>query len=77
MHPSGRPLPTLIVWYNAKCPVCSAGIDWQRNRLVRVACTGAIEFRDINMEPDALRHFRADVNDVRRRLHAVDADDRL
>src|SRR6202012_106798 len=69
--------PTLVVWYNTKCPVCNAGIDWQSNRLVRAARTGAIEFRDINSEPDALRHFGADVNDVRRRLHAVDGDGRL
>ena len=72
-----KTLPTLIVWYNTKCPVCNAGIDWQRNRLVRAARAGAMEFRDINLEPDALRHFGADVNDVRRRLHAVDADGRL
>jgi predicted DCC family thiol-disulfide oxidoreductase YuxK len=77
LNPSGRPLPTLIVWYNTKCPVCNTGIDWQRNRLVRVARAGAIEFRDINIEPDALQHFGAHVNDVRRRLHAVDADGRL
>jgi len=72
-----KTLPALIVWYNTKCPVCNAGIDWQRNRLVRAARAGAIEFRDINIEPDALQHFGADVNDVRRRLHAVDADGRL
>jgi predicted DCC family thiol-disulfide oxidoreductase YuxK len=55
-----KPLPALIVWYNTKCPVCNAGIDWQRNRLVRAARAGAIEFRDINIEPDALQHFGAD-----------------
>src|ERR1700733_1652390 len=65
----------LIVWYNTKCPVCNAGIDWQRSRLVRAARAGAIEFRDINLEPDALTRFRAGVNDVRRRLHGVDADE--
>ena len=67
----------LTVWYNTKCPVCNAGIDWQHNRLVRTARAGAIEFRDINLEPDALSGFGADVNDVRRRLHAVDADGRF
>lgn len=63
----------LTVWYNTKCPVCNAGIDWQRNRLVPAARSGAIEFRDINLEPDALARFGAGVNDVRRRLHGVDA----
>ena len=62
----------LTVWYNTKCPVCDAGINWQRSRLVRAARAGAIEFRDINSEPDALSRFGADVDDVRRRLHAVD-----
>src|ERR1700682_769724 len=67
----------LTVWYNTKCPVCNAGIDWQHNRLVRAARAGAIEFRDINLEPDALSRFGAGIEDVRRRLHAVDADGRL
>jgi predicted DCC family thiol-disulfide oxidoreductase YuxK len=70
-------VPKLTVWYNTKCPVCNAGIDWQRNRLVRAAKAGAIEFRDINLEPDALARFDAGVEDVRRRLHAVDAEGRL
>ena len=67
----------LTVWYNSKCPVCNAGIDWQRGRLVRAARTGGIEFRDINLEPDALARFGASLADVRRRLHGVDADGRL
>jgi predicted DCC family thiol-disulfide oxidoreductase YuxK len=67
----------LTVWFNAKCPVCDAGIAWQRRRLARAARAGAIEFRDINLEPDALRRFGSDLNDVRRRLHAVDAAGRL
>jgi len=64
-------LPKLIVWYNTKCPVCNAGIDWQRNRLVKAARAGAIEFRDINFEPDALAAHGAGVEDVRRRLHGM------
>jgi predicted DCC family thiol-disulfide oxidoreductase YuxK len=70
-------MPELTVWYNTKCPVCSAGIDWQRSRLVRAARAGIIEFRDIGLEPDALARFGAGVEDVRRRLHAVDAAGRL
>ena len=64
---------TLTVWYNTKCPVCNAGIEWQHRRLVRAA----IEFRDINLEPAALSRFGAEVEDVRRRLHAVDGEGRL
>jgi predicted DCC family thiol-disulfide oxidoreductase YuxK len=70
-------LPKLTVWYNTKCPVCNAGIDWQQSRLVQAARTGAIDFRDINLQPDALSRFGAGIEDVRRRLHAVDAEDRL
>jgi len=61
----------LIVWYNTKCPVCNAGIDWQRNRLVKAARSGAIEFRDIDCEPEALAAHGAGVEDVRRRLHGM------
>jgi predicted DCC family thiol-disulfide oxidoreductase YuxK len=67
----------LTVWYNTKCPVCNAGIDWQTNRLVRAARAGEIEFRDINLEPDALAPHGAGVEDVRRRLHGIDADGRF
>jgi predicted DCC family thiol-disulfide oxidoreductase YuxK len=69
--------PQLTVYYNTKCPVCNAGIDWQRSRLVQAARAGVIEFRDINLEPDALSRFGAGIEDVRRRLHAVDAAGRL
>jgi predicted DCC family thiol-disulfide oxidoreductase YuxK len=69
--------PKLTVWYNTKCPVCNAGIDWQRSRLIRAARAGIIEFRDINLNPDALSRFGAGVEDVRRRLHAVDVEGRL
>ena len=68
---------TLTVWYNTKCPVCNAGIEWQHRRLVRAARAGVIEFRDINLEPDVLSRFGAGVEDVRRRLHAVDVEGRL
>ncbi|SFJ06741.1 hypothetical protein SAMN05216525_11822 [Bradyrhizobium sp. Gha] len=26
--------PHLTVYYNTRCPVCDAGIDWQRNKLL-------------------------------------------
>ena len=69
--------PKLTVWYNTKCPVCDTGITWQRNRLVRAARSGTIDFRDINGEPDALARFGASLEDIRRRLHGVDGDDKL
>ena len=70
-------LSKLTVWYNTKCPVCNAGINWQQSRLVKAARSEAIEFRDINLEPGALARFHAGVNDVRRRLHGIDAEGKL
>ena len=49
----------LAVWYNTRCPVCYAGIDWQRNKLLALVRAGTVEFRDINVQPGALAHFGA------------------
>ena len=67
----------LIVWYNTRCPVCDAGIDWQRNKLLAAVRAGQISFRDINDEPAALAAHGASLDDVRRRLHATDESGRL
>jgi predicted DCC family thiol-disulfide oxidoreductase YuxK len=71
------PNPRLTVWYNIKCPVCDAGIDWQRNRLPAAVRAGTVEFRDINEEPDALARYGVSLDDIRRRLHATDEEGRL
>lgn len=65
------------VWYNTRCPVCDAGISRQKRRLIEAVKSGAIAFSDINLEPDALARFGAGIEDVRRRLHAVDEAGRL
>jgi len=67
----------LVVWYNTRCPVCNAGIDRQRNKLMAAVAAGTIEFRDINFEPEALARHGASLEDVRRRLHATDELGRL
>jgi predicted DCC family thiol-disulfide oxidoreductase YuxK len=69
--------PHLVVWYNTRCPVCDAGIDRQRNKLIAAVEAGTIEFRDINLEPQALAAHGASLEDVRRRLHAKDEAGRL
>jgi predicted DCC family thiol-disulfide oxidoreductase YuxK len=71
------PKPLLTVWYNTRCPVCDAGINHQRRRLVEAVKAGRVEFRDINFEPEALSAFGASLEDIRRRLHATDAGGRL
>ena len=67
----------LIVWYNTRCPVCDAGIDRQRNKLLAAVQAGTIAFRDINLEPQALAAHGASLEDIRRRLHATDESGRL
>ena len=71
------PVPHLTIWYNTRCPVCDAGIDWQRNKLLAAVRAGSIEFRDINEQPDALARYGASLDDIRRRLHATDEAGRL
>jgi predicted DCC family thiol-disulfide oxidoreductase YuxK len=66
------PPPRLTVWYNTRCPVCDAGINRQRNKLLAAVQDGTIVFKDINLEPDGLAHHGASLDDIRRRLHAVD-----
>jgi predicted DCC family thiol-disulfide oxidoreductase YuxK len=67
----------LIVWYNTRCPVCDAGIDWQRNKLLAAVRAGHLSFHDINEQPQALAAYGASLDDVRRRLHATDETGRL
>ena len=67
----------LVVWYNTRCPVCDAGINRQRNKLLALVKAGAIEFRDINLEPGALSRYGASLDDIRRRLRATDDAGRL
>lgn len=38
---------------------------------------GAVEFKDINEQPDALARYGASLDDIRRRLHATDEAGRL
>ena len=67
----------LIVWYNTRCPVCDAGIGWQRNKLLAAVRAGSLFFSDINEQPQALAAYGASLDDVRRRLHATDESGRL
>jgi predicted DCC family thiol-disulfide oxidoreductase YuxK len=69
--------PHLTVWYNTRCPVCDAGIRRQRAGLIAAVRAGLIEFRDINLEPEALAAHGVPIEDIRRRLHATDEAGRL
>lgn len=72
-----HPKHPLTVWYNTRCPVCDAGIRRQKIRVIEAVKAGRIVFRDINIEPEALAAHGASLDDVRRRLHAVDANGQL
>lgn len=67
----------LTVWYNTKCPICNGGIEWQNNRLIEAVRADIIEFRDINLEPNALSQYKAYVEDVRRRLHGTNENGQI
>lgn len=67
----------LVVWYNTRCPVCNAGINRQRNKLIDAVKAGTIAFQDINLAPEKLSNHGASLEDVRRRLHATDESGRL
>lgn len=71
------PKPLLTIWYNTRCPVCDAGISRQKQRLIEAIKTGRIAFRDINAELAALAGYGVSLEDIRRRLHAIDADGKL
>ncbi len=65
------------VWYNTKCPVCDAGINAQTNKLLPLVKSGVVDFRDINLKPDALKTYGVSLEVIRRRLHATDEGGRL
>lgn len=69
--------PHLVVWYNTLCPICNAGINRQRRKLIDAVKAGTIAFQDVNLTPDALSRYGTSLNDVRRRLHATDEAGRL
>ena len=72
METAPTKLVPLTVWYNTKCPVCDAGIDRQRSKLVKAARSGAIDFQDTNQDPQALAKYGVTLEDIRRSLHATD-----
>ncbi len=74
--PQGQ-APSLTVFYNTRCPVCDYGVTRQKSRLFAAVQSGQIAFRDINLEPDALAACGAGLEDIRKRLHALDGDGRM
>ena len=61
------------VYFNSACPVCRAGIEFQRERLG----DADIEWVDVHTENAAVCGLGADLEFVRERLHVVDEEDQL
>jgi predicted DCC family thiol-disulfide oxidoreductase YuxK len=67
------PDPVTTVFYNSACPVCDAGICYQRQRMAGTA----VSFVDVNAEPGLAQTLGIDLELLRERLHARTADGRL
>jgi predicted DCC family thiol-disulfide oxidoreductase YuxK len=63
------------VYYNSACPVCDAGIRYQRRRME--ASGPGVEWIDIHRFPKALQEIGASQEFVRERLHVLDDQGRV
>jgi predicted DCC family thiol-disulfide oxidoreductase YuxK len=63
----------LKVYYNSACPVCKAGIEDQQCRM-RERGTGEVQWLDVHQNPELAREVGAELEQVRERLHVVNAD---
>lgn len=59
----------LTVLYNAICPVCREGICHFERRTK--SGPGGVVYMDVSARPEPLRQYGLNLNDVRRKLHAV------
>lgn len=63
------------VYYNSACPVCNAGIAYQRRKLGDASTE--IEWIDVHNDNAAVCEIGADLEFVRERLHVLDEDGAL
>lgn len=63
------------VLYNGVCPVCHAGAcDLERRRAVAKA---GVVLTDVSQQPDALQRAGVTLDQVRLKMHAIDANGRV
>ncbi|HEX3973139.1 MAG TPA: DUF393 domain-containing protein [Stellaceae bacterium] len=60
------------VYFNSICPVCNAGVESQRAKMAGENPNCAIEWIDINADPDALAKRGVTLDDVRLKLYVED-----
>ena len=65
-------LPPVTVYYNSACPVCKAGIGYQRGKMD--AC--ALEWVDVHAQPALADELGIDLEALREQLHVRDATGR-
>lgn len=63
----------LKVYYNSACPVCRAGIEWQKSK--DAPCN--VRWNDVHSDNDLVTEIGADLEFVRERLHVVDDNGQL
>jgi predicted DCC family thiol-disulfide oxidoreductase YuxK len=61
--------PATIVYYNSACPVCDAGICFQKKQMEG----DAVQFVDVHAQPDIAKALGIDLELLRERLHVMDA----
>ena len=61
------------VYYNSACPVCDAGICYQRKQMLE----SAVEFVDVHTHPEVAAELGIDLETLRERLHVRDSAGRL
>ena len=65
--------PSATVYYNSACPVCDAGVCYQRARMQGAS----VEFVDVNARPGIAAELGIDLEVLRERLHVRGADGQL
>jgi predicted DCC family thiol-disulfide oxidoreductase YuxK len=65
------------VYFNSTCPVCNAGVKSQRAKMTGENPSCAIEWIDINDDPDALAERGVTLDDVRLKLYTEDDEQKL
>ena len=63
------------VYYNSACPVCNAGIKYQRRKLENSAAE--VDWIDVHCSNEAAADVASDLEFVRERLHVVDEEGTL
>lgn len=63
----------LTVYYNSACPVCEAGICYQR----KLMSNQNVAWIDIHTQTDEFNQSGLDLERVREQLHVLDADGNL